>query len=88
MFVRKISCFIVLLCLLSRQRNQTVQALNNKDMILEKSKCTFFIKRPMKTRKPGFHQSPVVSQNTLQIGKLPSDYNHPLFRNYKRLTNH
>ena len=27
---------------------------------MEKGKCTFFIKRPMKTTKPGFHQSPIV----------------------------
>ena len=24
----------------------------------EKDKCTFFMKRPMKNTKPGFHQSP------------------------------
>ena len=29
-------------------------------MLLEKSKCTFFIKRPVKSTKPGFHQSPFV----------------------------
>ena len=45
-------------CLLSGQRDQTVKALNVKDIVLEKGKCTFFIKRPMKTTKPGFHQSP------------------------------
>ena len=27
---------------------------------MEKGKCTFFTKRPMKTTKPGFHQSPIV----------------------------
>ena len=37
-----------------------MKALNIKDMLLEKGKCTFFIKRPMKTTKPGFHQSPIV----------------------------
>ena len=31
-----------------------------KDMVLEKGKCTFFIKTPIKTKKTGFHQSPIV----------------------------
>ena len=48
---------VILLCLLPGQRDQTV---NIKDMLLEKGKCTFFIKRPMKTTKPGFHHSPIV----------------------------
>ena len=48
---------VILLCLLSGQRDQTV---NIKDMLLEKGKCTFFIKRPMKTTKPGFHHSPIA----------------------------
>ena len=34
--------------------------LNVKDMVLEKGKCTFFIKRPMKTTIPDFHQSPIA----------------------------
>ena len=51
---------VILLCLLSGQRNQTVKALNIKDMLLEKSKCILFIKRPIKTIKPSFHQSPIV----------------------------
>ena len=51
---------VTLLCLLSGQRDQTVKALNIKDMLLEKGKSTLFIKRPMKTQKPGFHQSPIV----------------------------
>ena len=51
---------VILLCLLSGQRDQTVKSLNIKDMLLEKGKCTFSIKRPMKTAKPGFHQSPIV----------------------------
>ena len=37
-----------------------MKALNIKGMVLKKVKCTFFIKRPMKTTKPGFHQSPVA----------------------------
>ena len=61
---------VILLCLLSGQRDQSVKALNIKDILLEKGKCTFFIKKPMKTTKPGFHQSPIVSQNTLRIGKF------------------
>ena len=51
---------VILLCSLSGQRDQTVKALNIKDMLLEKSKCIFFIKRPMKTAKPSFRQSPIV----------------------------
>ena len=46
------------MCLLSEQRDQTVKASYITDMLLEKGKFTFFIKRPMKTVKPGFHQSP------------------------------
>ena len=51
---------VILLCLLSGQRDKAVKALNINDILLEKSKCTFFIRRPMKTTKPGFHQSPIV----------------------------
>ena len=51
---------IIFLRLLSGQRNRTVKALNIKDIVLEKAKCTFFIKRPMKTTKAGFHQSPIA----------------------------
>ena len=29
-------------------------------MLLQKGKCTFFIKRPIKTTKPGFHHSPIA----------------------------
>ena len=29
-------------------------------MLLEKGKCTFFIKRPIKTTKPSFHRSPIA----------------------------
>ena len=29
-------------------------------MLLEKGKCIFFMKRPMKTTKPSFYQSPIV----------------------------
>ena len=61
---------VILLCLLSGQRGQSVRALKIRDMLLEKGKCTFFVKKSMKTTKPGFHQSPTVSQNTLQIGKF------------------
>ena len=51
---------VILLCLLLGQRDQTMKALNIKNMVLERSKCTFFIKKPMKTTKPGFHQSPIA----------------------------
>ena len=50
---------VFLLCLSSGQRGQTVKELNIKDMVLEKGKCAFFIKRPIKTTKSGFHQSPI-----------------------------
>ena len=45
---------VILLCLLSGQSDQTVKALNVNYMLLEKGKCTFFIKTPIKTTKPGF----------------------------------
>ena len=45
---------VILLCLLSGQSDQTAKALNIKYMLLEKYKCTFFIKRPIKTTKLGF----------------------------------
>ena len=51
---------VILFYLLSGQRDQTVKALNIKDMLSEKGKCTFFIKRPMETTKPGFRQSPIA----------------------------
>ena len=46
---------VILLCLLSGQRGQTVKALNTKDMVSEKGECMFFIKRAVKTKKPGFY---------------------------------
>ena len=45
--------------LLSGQRDQTMKALNIKDMLLETGRYTFFIQRAMKNRKPDFHQSPI-----------------------------
>ena len=51
---------VILLRLLSGPRDQIVKALNIKDMLLEKGKCTFFIKKPTKTTKPNFHESPVA----------------------------
>ena len=45
---------VILLRLLSGESDQTVKALNIKYMLLEKGKCTFFVKRPIKTTKPGF----------------------------------
>ena len=50
---------VILLRLLSRQRDQTMKASNIKDMLLEKGRYTFFIQRAMKNRKPDFHQSPI-----------------------------
>ena len=51
---------VILLCLLSGQRDQPMKALNIKHMLLEKDRSIFFKKIPMKTTKPGFHQSPIV----------------------------
>ena len=51
---------VILSCILYWTRTLNCEALNIKDMLLEKGKCTFFIKRPIKTTKPGFHQSPIV----------------------------
>ena len=39
-------------------------------MVLERSKCTFFIKKPMKTTKPGFHQSPIAFSEYPSNGKI------------------
>ena len=61
---------VILLCLLSGQRDQTVMALNIKDILLGKGKCTFFIKRQMKTTKPGFHQPPIVFSEYLSNRKI------------------
>ena len=61
---------VILLCLLLGQRDQTVKALNIKNMVLERSKCTFFIKKPMKTTKPGFHQSPIAFSEYPSNGKI------------------
>ena len=67
---------VILLCLLSEQRDQTVKVLNIKDMLLEKGKCTSFVMRPINTTKPGFHQSPIAfseypSNRKTFIVKLP-----------------
>ena len=43
-------------CYLEKE-TKLFKALNIKDILLEKGKCTFFIKRSLKTTKPGFHQS-------------------------------
>ena len=51
---------VILSRILYWTRTLNCEALNIKDMLLEKGKCTFFIKRPIKTTKPGFHQSPIV----------------------------
>ena len=51
---------VILLCLLSSQRDQTIKELNIKHMIIEKVNCTFFIKTPMNITNPGFHRSPIT----------------------------
>ena len=50
----------ILLCLLSEQRYGAVKTLNIKDIVLEKGKCIFFIKKPMKTINPDFYRSPIA----------------------------
>ena len=59
-----------------------------KDMLLEKGKCTFFIKRPMKTTTPGLL---LCSQKTLQIGTfalwLQSLITYKLQETYQPLIN-
>ena len=37
-----------------------MKALIIKDMVLGKGKCALFIKRSMKTTRPGFSQSPIA----------------------------
>ena len=61
---------VILFCLLSGQRDQIVKALNIMDMVLEKVKCTFFIKRPMKSIKPGFHQSTLAFTEYFSNSKI------------------
>ena len=46
---------VILSCIIYWTRTLNCEALNIKDMLLEKGKCTLFIKRPIKTTKPGFH---------------------------------
>ena len=81
---------VILFCVLSGERKQTVKALNIKNMVSGKGKCTFFFKRLMKTTKPRFHQSPIVFTEYPSNRKtcIVTKYNHPLFRKYKRLTNY
>ena len=50
---------IILLSLLSGQRDQTLKALYIEHMVLEDSKCIFFIKEPLKTAKKKIHQPPI-----------------------------
>ena len=41
-------------------KRPSCENINIKDMLLEKGKCTLFIKRPLKTKKQRFHQSPIA----------------------------
>lgn len=50
---------VVLLSILSGQTEETLKVLNVEHMVLEDSKCTFFIKRLLKTTRKNFHQPPV-----------------------------
>ena len=70
---------VMLLSLLSGQRDETLEALNIDHMILEDSKCTFFINKPLKTTRKNFHQPPIefVSyphDESLCIIKTLNDY--------------
>ena len=78
------------MCLLSEQREQTVKALNIKDMLLEKGKCTSFVMRSINTTKPGFHQSPIAfseypSNRKIFVVKLP--ITEKLQKTYESLIN-
>ena len=53
---------VLLLLLLSGQRLQTVQAFNVNDIQLNDDSCTFYIRKLLKTSKPGSHKSVVVFQ--------------------------
>ena len=64
---------VILLCLLSGQRDQTVKALNIKNMLLEKGKCTFFIKRPVKTTKKAVTTIPISRWCKVILGKAGID---------------
>ena len=82
---------VILLCLLSGQREQIVEALNIKDMLLEKVNMHSLSWGQWKPQNQVFISLVLCSQKAFQIGKSAisiCDYNHPLFRNYKRLTNH
>ena len=60
---------VILLCLLSGQRDQTVKALDIKNMLLEKGKRTFFIKRPVKTTKKTVTTRPISRWCKVILGK-------------------
>ena len=53
---------VLLLLFLSGQRLQTVQAFNVNDIQLNDHSCTFYIRKLLKTSKPGRHKSVVVFQ--------------------------
>ena len=50
---------VILLSILWRQRDQTLKSLYVEHMVLEDSKCTFFINEPLKTTRKNFHQPPI-----------------------------
>ena len=76
---------VILLCLLSGQRDQTVNALNIKDMLLEKGTCTFFINSSVKSTKPGSHQSPIAFSEYPSNRKI---YIMTTINHYLEITNH
>ena len=55
--IRKISYFIVFVIW---TKGPNCEGIKYEGHAIEKGKCTFFIKRQIKTAKPGFHPSPIV----------------------------
>ena len=60
---------VMLYCLLTAQRDQTLAKLTVTIMELTASKCTFYVSQLLKTSKPGNHLAP------LELEKYPLDIN-------------
>eukprot|EP00794_Sanderia_malayensis_P010385 gene10385-11466_t len=74
---------VMLYCLLTAQRDQTLEKLTVTNMELTESKCTFYVSELLKTSKPGKHLAP------LELKKYPLDINLcpvALTRRYLELT--
>ena len=48
-----------LMCILSRQRSQTMSLLNTNYMYADENHCIFYIISLLKTTRPGFYQHPL-----------------------------